>query len=142
MARRATWTKDTRVRHGLGFLAIATSLVAGFAALAPACDNQGEGEACSILGDNAGNDECQNGLQCKFHGDLGAAAGSVDRCCPVDITQATTVVCSGAQANTNDGGPPPPLADASSDSATGDAGAHTADAPLDVPVVDSSSDGG
>jgi len=71
------------------FAAVAAVIVFGAASVA-ACSNQGEGERCSQLAQNGGNDDCQDGLVCTSSTDLGTGS---DICCPQDRTQATTAVC-------------------------------------------------
>jgi hypothetical protein len=107
-------------------------------ALAYACSNQGEGEVCNQNAGNAGNDDCQNGLTCQSR----PAGNGAYRCCPPNLTQATTQVCS----VTNPGvtaSPAPPeggledaettSVDAPTESST-DATAHSSDAgPADAP---------
>jgi hypothetical protein len=113
-------------------LAMASASIS-LAVLAPSCSNQGEGERCSQLGDNGGNDECQSGLQCTAASAIGPNAGGVDRCCPVDLRQATTTGCmTGGSASVADAAPPgqeaaPPEQDAGSEGAASDG--PTADAP-------------
>ena len=69
--------------------------LAGVVALAAACSGQGEGERCSALADNSGNDDCAGSLVCTKSGSLNGSfnSSSGDRCCPADRTQATTPVC-------------------------------------------------
>jgi hypothetical protein len=59
-------------------------------ALAYACSNQGEGEVCNQNASNAGDSDCQNGLTCQSR----PAGNGAYRCCPPNLTQATTQVCS------------------------------------------------
>ncbi len=83
---------------GAAVLAVALTL--------PSCSNQGEGDRCNVLGDNNGNDECQDGLVCTRAADLGAPT---DLCCPPDRRNATTAVCRIAQNPLmGDAAPPPP----------------------------------
>jgi hypothetical protein len=89
----------------LAFLAIVV--------LAGACNNQGEGDICDINAGNNGDNDCQSGLDCVS---APGAMGSPNpyRCCPTDLTQASSAVCmlSGSSGNTNTAAP---VADASSD---------------------------
>jgi hypothetical protein len=63
-------------------------------ALVLACNGQGEGEVCDKNAGNSGNDDCASGLVCTPNTQL--AAGTVGaRCCPVDVSKATTTVCQG-----------------------------------------------
>jgi hypothetical protein len=116
---------------------------AGLVALAIvcACSNQGEGEICDPDAGNAGNNDCQSGLVCT-KSTLPGVAGF--RCCPSDLTTATTAVCSishgvaDASPSPPDSGPEPDDASASVDSPI-DAPAEatreaTTDAPVDSPA--------
>jgi hypothetical protein len=116
-------------------------VVTGAVALVAACSGQGEGERCSVLSDNNGDDDCA-GLHCTPAGQLNGS--STDRCCPADRTQATTPVCAvqtavGIEAGqlpteggTGDTGANDGASDAANDS-SGDAGATdgAADAAAD-----------
>ena len=102
-------------------------LFAGAGAVLIACSNQGEGERCDRNGDNAGNDECRDGLRCTAAGELNGSP-QTDRCCPVIRTTAAALVC---QIPPNPGGgdaaPPPEasVADVSVDSPATDTGTGT-----------------
>jgi len=103
-----------------------------------ACSDQGEGEICSLLSDNSGNNDCQSGLTCQAIPGVNGA-----RCCPADRTQATTAVCS-LNNGVLDASPAPPDAtggavdsgteasgDAFPDSPAGDTGDAASDAPTE-----------
>jgi len=128
----------------LRVLASLAFAVASVVVVAPSCSNGGEGDRCSHLGDNNGNNDCQSGLVCKCaqgsgnsttcpNGIVPHQTGGVDVCCPPNTSQATTAVCSAASNPLGgDAGPP----------CTGDACAPQSDAPeestADAPAVDSS----
>jgi hypothetical protein len=138
-----------RTRHSIA-LAVA-SLAAGMIAAFPGCSSQGEGERCSVLSDNNGNDDCQDGLICVAAAQLNGAGNTTDRCCPPDRTTATTVACQLPSGGGIDAAPPPVDANVDSPSAEGgdsaaadagtDAGAGAdgaadaaADGPEDAPA--------
>jgi hypothetical protein len=75
------------VRPASFFVAVVVSLAASVA-----CSNQGEGEYCSMDNGVTGGD-CQNGLECIAAPGVGAGVADPHRCCPVDLSQATTAVC-------------------------------------------------
>ncbi len=124
------------------------SLLAAFAlgavALGAACSGQGEGERCSVLADNGGNEDCAGALLCVASGQLNGS--SSDRCCPADRTQATTAVCAVQSAVGIDAGLPPEggtaeggdleagAADARPDVAADARPDVAADAPTDAPA--------
>lgn len=54
-------------------------LLAAGALIAFGCSNQGEGERCSKLAGNNGDDDCESGLHC-------VTVGSLELCCPTDRT--------------------------------------------------------
>ena len=56
-----------------------------------ACSNQGEGEFCNT---SNGNNDCQDGLECKAAPGVPSGAVNADRCCPIPPAQPTTAVCS------------------------------------------------
>lgn len=115
----------------------------GVVALAgPGCSNQGEGQRCSALGENGGNDDCAAGLVCTRKGLLEGAQD--DLCCPV--TGATLPACKPVGGGTTT--TPPSEAgtdDASSDAATGDTSTPDTSTPdasgdADAATSDGSSD--
>ncbi|HQY62075.1 MAG: hypothetical protein IPF92_12895 [Myxococcales bacterium] len=96
------------------------------------CSNQSEGQRCNILGDNAGNDDCQEGLVCKPKGQLNGAQD--DLCCP--LVGAPTVAACQAPG----GGavvPVPAEAGPTPDATPADA---SGDAPADAPAADTGAD--
>lgn len=54
-------------------------LFAASALIALGCSNQGEGERCSRLAGNNGDDDCEPGLHC-------VTVGQLELCCPTDRT--------------------------------------------------------
>jgi hypothetical protein len=125
-------------------------LVPAFLAVlvASACSSQGEGDFCSLDNGASGGD-CASGLTCQpapgIPGNI--AIVSKFRCCPADLTQATTEVCTVTSGNVIDAGLPVPPAfmlgvpDAEAGTApetgsadTGsEAGAGASDATVDAP---------
>ncbi|MGH7295530.1 MAG: hypothetical protein ACRELB_11380, partial [Polyangiaceae bacterium] len=106
-------------------LRFAALLVPVLTALAFAsCSNEGEGQPCSQLAGNSGNDDCASGLVCTVVSVEG------NRCCPPDRTKAKTQECA-LSSTTGDGGNPNPPLDASS----GDASASDATS-ADGPATD------
>ena len=102
------------------------------------CSNYGEGERCELDSANGGNDDCQDGLECRNVGTNGA------RCCPPDPNAASPgSICAQRQAPvTNDAAPSTPDSGGSADSGK-DASDGAADAPVDSSTdapVDSSPD--
>jgi hypothetical protein len=101
--------------------------------LAVACSNQGEGEICDTDAGDAGDDDCQSGLICtSLSGVVGA------RCCPSDLNQAKTAVCSiSHQAVTANPAPPDGAAETEEaspeDGATAVPSDGAPDAPADAP---------
>ncbi|MDB4995024.1 MAG: hypothetical protein JWM74_2456 [Myxococcaceae bacterium] len=87
---------------------LATVVVSAFAAVlaaivVPACSNMAEGERCDVRSDNAGNDDCQDGLRCTPKSELTGAQSDI--CCPPARASATTAIC--AQAPSPGGNVPP-----------------------------------
>ena len=126
--------RSSRVRA----IALGMALGLGLAAHA-GCSNQGEGERCDKRGDNGGNDECQDGLECVAQDIL---KQNSDRCCPPDRTKAVTAICREPASVTNS---TPPLADtgtagdsAATDATTGDASVGDATKTDGAPVGDAS----
>jgi hypothetical protein len=73
-------------------LVVSVALFVAAAASSGACGAQGEGMVCDVAAGNAGTDDCQNGLTCQpAPGAFGTA--NPYRCCPTDLTTATTAVC-------------------------------------------------
>jgi hypothetical protein len=68
------------------------------------CAGQGEGELCNRLAGNNGNDDCQSGLVCNT---AVTSTPGFGRCCPMDMTHATTAVCKGSTGGI-DASPAPP----------------------------------
>lgn len=104
------------LRHGL-------ALFVTLAVAASGCTQQGEGERCSVAN---GSNDCESPLVCTRRELL--TASSVDRCCPADRAQASTVECSVTFTGSVDAGTSPsqPLVDAgvsATDAATSDASA-------------------
>jgi hypothetical protein len=98
------------------------------------CSNQGEGERCSLRGDNGGSDECQDGLACTNSGLNGAVQGGYDgRCCPQDRTQATTAICQQAVSPAGGDAAIPPIPDSGSPDTSSPAPEGGADAAVDSP---------
>ena len=92
-------------------------------AVAGACSNQAEGDRCELKGENGGNDECQDPLECTDK-NLTRGDGTA-RCCPRDRSQATTSVCGqppgavdSGPSSEGGGGAPDATTDGSGDSAT------------------------
>jgi hypothetical protein len=78
------------VKRRIGIAALSLAVTALFFG---ACSNGGEGDRCSLLADNSGNDDCQNGLKCTAAGEL-SGNQQTDRCCPQDrSTSAAGSVC-------------------------------------------------
>ncbi len=123
-------------------------VVIGAVAFAAACSGQGEGERCSTLADNNGNDDCAGSLVCTPAGQLNGTANSTDRCCPADRTQATTPVCAVQTAIGIDSGLPSDGSTAAdvtpsetgTDAAPKDTGTDTA-TPADTGAADAPADG-
>lgn len=69
---RSRLTPTVSVALGLAF-------ALGLGSYAQGCSNQGEGERCSILAGDDGNEDCADGLVCKSAADLN---GGADICCP------------------------------------------------------------
>jgi len=61
-----------------------------------ACSNYGDGERCDSRGANAGNDDCEPGLQCTTGPSRGDPTGT-DLCCPPDRATSTSAACRGAK---------------------------------------------
>jgi hypothetical protein len=133
----------------IGPLAAALAAVLVSALSVSACSNQGEGERCDIRGDNAGNDECQDGLTCRLVTTTNAAEQSY-RCCPLDQTAPTVAECKIAQntvptpeaglpTTTDAGGDAAPV-EASTDANVTDA--SDASTTTDAPVSDAGDSGG
>jgi hypothetical protein len=93
------------LRHALFLLCSSLAVVAS-----GACSDQGEGEICNHNANNNGNDDCQAGLTCQSRQGIPG-----DRCCPPDLTQATTAVCSLAAAQIPVSSPDATIADSSVD---------------------------
>lgn len=75
----------------------------GIGFIAVACSNNGEGERCEINSYNAGNDDCQDGLQCT---QVPGARSAL--CCPVDRSKSSSAECRGG-ANVGDAAQPTPV---------------------------------
>ncbi len=137
---RTPWN-SFRVRATLAATALA--LATTFGTFGSACSNQSEGQRCSVLGDNAGTDDCQSvsstgvPLVCKPKTQLNGAQD--DLCCPQNPAQATVPAC---QAPGSSGIVPPPPSEAgpTTDAALSDASdATTADTSLpDTSLPDTS----
>ena len=123
-----------------------------FALSASACSNQGEGERCDVRGDNAGNDECQDGLTCRLVTTTNAAAQSY-RCCPLDQTAPTVAECkivqntvpipeAGLPTTTDAGGDAAPVEGSTDANATDANDANDANATTDALVSDAGDGGG
>jgi hypothetical protein len=99
------------------------------------CSNQGEGERCSLRGENGGNDECQGNLICTNSGLNGAVQGGYDgRCCPQDRTQATTTICQQAVSPAGGDAAVPPTPDSGLSDTGGPVPEGGADASVDSPL--------
>ena len=112
-------------------------------AFAAACSGQGEGERCSTLADNNGNDDCAGSFVCTAKGGLNGVS-DVDRCCPADRTKATTLLCQVQSASGFDAAPPPDTGTTEAATDTGGADAAKdggADAPADTGSADAPADG-
>jgi hypothetical protein len=123
------------------------ALVAALATVS-ACSNQREGERCDLRGENGGNDDCLDGLQCT---NIRQTTTSEGLCCPVNRTTATSAACklppappgsdasipglpdAGADVTVNEAGGDSSNEASSSDSGTSDASDGGADAPADAP---------
>jgi hypothetical protein len=108
-------------------LLLAVPAVALAIAFFPAgCSGQSEGERCNTQSDNAGNDDCDGTLVCTPAGKL-TNRDDVARCCPADLTQATSPACRPVGSGGTDAGPP-------SDASAGDAAAEatTSDGATDA----------
>ena len=66
--------------------ALAVAVVGG-----AGCSNQSEGQRCSHLGDNGGNDDCIAPLICKLQSELANAQD--DLCCPPAGGAVTVAAC-------------------------------------------------
>jgi hypothetical protein len=120
------------VRYPAWLLAL-LACAAGSVVLGPGCFNSSEGQPCSLLGENEGDNECKNGLVCTAHSQLNSSGYTKDVCCPTDRMQATTVICE-LPANPVADAAPPPDVGVPVDSAPPDAEADTS------PTVDSATD--
>jgi hypothetical protein len=80
-----------RLRSALAAVARIPFAAASFALLLAvgACTGQGEGERCDVRAASTGDSDCQSGLVCR-----NIPASMVDVCCPADLSQATTAICS------------------------------------------------
>ena len=100
------------------FVSIVLCVALGSLIAITACSNYGEGERCDVLNNN---DDCDDGLQCTPKAQLGLGSNS-DRCCPVDRTTATEVICKLAQSPIGGDSAPPaetgPVNETGTDSAT------------------------
>ncbi len=102
----------------LGFIRVAVACMF-LAAATNGCSLQLEGERCSVAN---GNGDCEGSLVCTKHELL--SQSPVDRCCPADRQQATTIACSVTFTGASDAGSSPtePMVDAGSpDAAPADA---------------------
>jgi hypothetical protein len=118
------------MRFRFAFLLIPFLAVPAFGA----CSNESEGQPCDPKASNGGNDDCQNGLSCQA---VPNANGF--RCCPPDLTRATTPECtlnSGALDGANP--TPPDGSTGPGDDATEAAVEAEADAPVDTASGDAS----
>lgn len=91
----------------------------------PACSNMAEGERCDTKGENGGNDDCLDGLQCTKKEDLGTSA---DLCCPPDRSKATAAACRLPPAPPGGDASIPPLPDGGPDVVVTEAGGDAGDA--------------
>jgi hypothetical protein len=119
------------VRYVAGFLSLACLGLAA-SLLVPACTDEGEGQPCSTLGVNGGDDECQPNLICTTDT---LYKGGV--CCPSNRALAITIICKEAMGSGSDAMPPAdvgPPADAGADGGMTDGPTEsgTADAPTDT----------
>jgi hypothetical protein len=122
-------------RSATFFVAIVVSLAASVA-----CSDQGEGEYCSMDNGVTGGD-CQNGLECVAAPGVGAGVADPHRCCPVDLSQATTAVCMASTVQldaSNEIGDAFPQAASAGDA--GDASREAMSAALDASSSDGSTD--
>jgi hypothetical protein len=127
-----------RIRSPLLIVPVALLVVAG------ACSNQGEGQPCDhdAGGDSAGTDDCESPLICVI-GPNPADGTNSYRCCPPDLSQATTLECMVASAGI-DASPLPPTDAATTETAApaeggGDAPGEAAP-PADAPGADAPTD--
>jgi len=79
-----------RARVLAAVLCLAAAALGSVAAF-PGCSNQGEGQRCSTLGENGGNDDCASNLRCTKK-DLIEGAQD-DLCCPEDLAKSTVAAC-------------------------------------------------
>jgi hypothetical protein len=122
------------------FVGVALAVSLGGLIALSACSNYGGGERCELLSGNNGNDDCEDGLQCRVV--TAAGYNSSPRCCPVNRAAATHPACIEAQDILDGGNTTPPAetgpaveastADAAEASTTAEAG----------PDADASDDGG
>jgi|GEM_PF-2493930 len=131
-----------RLGAAMAALALGLAVLVGQAS----CSNQSEGQRCNTLGDNGGNDDCQDGLVCKPKAQLNGAQD--DLCCPLTGTP-TVAACQApgggavvpipaetgpspdaTPADTGTDAPADTGTDASTDTGT-DASDASADAPTD-----------
>jgi hypothetical protein len=117
------------VRYLAGLVSL-LACVAGSVVLGPGCFNSSEGQPCSTYGENAGDNECKNGLVCTPYNLLNGGGYTKDVCCPTDRSQSTTVICDLPSNPVPDASPPPAI-DAESDAAPPADSAM--DAPKDAP---------
>jgi hypothetical protein len=103
------------------------------ATLAPACSNNAEGERCDTRADNAGNDDCQDGLRCTPD----IPGSQSDICCPPDRAQATTAICGVAP---SPGGNVPPTDAGAADVSTADTTVTPDTSTPDTSVTDATND--
>ena len=92
LAARTTSGKERGVRYVAGFISLVCAALTA-ASLVPGCSNSSEGQPCSTLGSNMGDDDCQSGLTCTKASELNGGGYTKDVCCPTDRTQATTTIC-------------------------------------------------
>lgn len=129
-----------RLGAAMAVLALGLVVLVGQAS----CSNQSEGQRCNTLGDNGGNDDCQDGLVCKPKAQLNGAQD--DLCCPLTGTP-TVAACQapGGGAVVPVPAETGPAPDATPSDASGDAPADTgtdapADTGTDAPSSDASAD--
>jgi hypothetical protein len=131
------------VRYVAGFLSLISAALLT-AAIAPGCSNSSEGQPCSTLGSNQGDDECQSGLTCTAAAQLNGGGYTKDVCCPTDRSQATMTICQLPTNPLGDAGGFPDVgssADTSADTEVPDSGSAdgptsdgaAADGPADAP---------
>jgi len=120
-------------------LLVVPLLAAGLVVVA--CSNESEGQPCSHLAGNNGNDDCDSNLTCQ---DLIGVEGP--RCCPPDRSQATTPECALPSGGVDASPAPPDVKTTMETSSQDSPGEASTDAPAegssDAPAESAAEGGG